>query len=183
MFRLKLTTTLLFFHLLLISQITAKTHPHNCLTNTEALSIASRYLSTYNTGAVTALSDLSSIVAENFTSYDETGTGPYQSGPATDSREAFYESLTANTGPSSFTNATQSVLFALHDCERVAYRWMFEAVSTGYNATAPAGTKLEFKGTDIINVDLKTRLVTNATSSGDWINLARELGQIGNYFP
>lgn len=32
-------------------------------------------------------------------------------------------------------------------------------------------------------VDLQSRLVYNATSSADWINLARELGQIGNFFP
>ena len=49
--------------------------------------------------------------------------------------------------------------------------------------TVPAGTYLEFKGIDIISVDLDTMLVYNATSSGDWINLARELGQIGNFFP
>jgi hypothetical protein len=49
--------------------------------------------------------------------------------------------------------------------------------------TVPEGTYLEFEGNDIISVDLNTLLVTNATSSGDWINLARELGQIGTYFP
>jgi hypothetical protein len=51
------------------------------------------------------------------------------------------------------------------------------------NRTVPAGTYLEFKGNDIITVELGSRLVSNATSSGDWINLARELGQIGDYFP
>lgn len=54
---------------------------------------------------------------------------------------------------------------------------------TDDDRTVPAGTYLEFKGIDIISVDLDTRLVYNATSSGDWINLARELGQIGNFFP
>lgn len=46
--------------------------------------------------------------------------------------------------------------------------------------TVPPGTPLEFKGNDILHVDLKTRLIDNATSSGDWLNLARELGQIVN---
>lgn len=46
-----------------------------------------------------------------------------------------------------------------------------------------AGKFLKFKGTDIISIDLEKLLVYNATSSGDWINVARELGQIGDFFP
>eukprot|EP01099_Mayorella_cantabrigiensis_P008498 TRINITY_DN7995_c0_g1_i1.p1 TRINITY_DN7995_c0_g1~~TRINITY_DN7995_c0_g1_i1.p1 ORF type:complete len:189 (-),score=9.73 TRINITY_DN7995_c0_g1_i1:257-823(-) len=156
--------------------------PLNCLTVAQALDIATRYLSCYNSGAVKTLYDLAGIISPNFTSYDETGTGPYSDGPATVGIDAFFQSLTAS-GPSAFGNAVQYPLFVLHDCTRISYRWKFEGWSTGYNATVPAGTYLEFKGTDIISVDLDTMLVFNATSSGDWINLARELGQIGNFFP
>ncbi|KPI39220.1 uncharacterized protein AB675_5224 [Cyphellophora attinorum] len=154
-----------------------------CLSDAEASQIASRYIALYDTGAVSQLSDLTSIVTQNFTSYDGTGTGPYDNGPSTVGAQAFYESLTASTGPSSFTDSVQSPVFVIHTCDTVVYRWQFTAVSTGYNATVPAGTKLAFEGTDIVQVDLSSKLIYNATSSGDWINLARELGQIGNYFP
>lgn len=106
----------------------------NCLTDAEAASIATRYLSLYNTGAVTKLSDVTSVVTTNFTSYDGTGTGPYDNGPATNSSQAFYESLTADTGPSSFTDSKQTPSFVIHTCDTIVYRWNFEAVSTGYNA-------------------------------------------------
>ena len=108
-------------------------HPSNCLTDGQALDIATRYLSRYNSGAVTSLSDLAGIVTPNFTSYDETGTGPYSNEPATVGIEAFFQSLTAS-GPNSFGNAVQYPLFLLHDCSSISYRWKFEAWSTGYNA-------------------------------------------------
>ena len=43
--------------------------------------------------------------------------------------------------------------------------------------TVPIGTPVEFKGTDILHIDLSTRLIFNATSTADWINLARQLGE------
>jgi hypothetical protein len=106
----------------------------NCLSDTEASKIASRYISLYNTGAVSQLSDVTSVVTQNFVSYDGTGTGPYDNGPSTVGAEAFYESLTASTGPSSFTDSVQSPVFVLHTCDTVVYRWQFTGVSTGYNA-------------------------------------------------
>lgn len=106
----------------------------NCLTDTQASTIAHRYLSLYNTGAVSQLSDVTSVVTQNFTSYDGTGTGPYVNGPATVGAEAFYESLTASSGPSSFTGSVQTPIFVIHTCATVVYRWQFTAVSTGYNA-------------------------------------------------
>ena len=50
-------------------------------------------------------------------------------------------------------------------------------------STVPEITYFEWKGIDIVHVDLDTLLVDNTTSPGDWINQARELGQIGNYWP
>lgn len=129
--------------LLFIHMVTAKpwvpwrhnypSNPSNCLTDGQALDIATRYLSRYNSGAVTSLSDLTGIITPNFTSYDETGTGPYSNEPATVGIEAFFQSLTAS-GPNSFGNAVQYPLFVLHDCSNISYRWKFEAWSTGYNA-------------------------------------------------
>jgi hypothetical protein len=79
-------------------------------------------------------SNVTSTVTPTFTSYDETGTGPYSDSPATSGSQAFYDSLTTSSGPSSFGNATQNILFAIHDCDHVAYRWVFRAWSTGFNA-------------------------------------------------
>lgn len=107
--------------------------PLNCLTDAQALDIATRYLSCYNSGAVKSINDLTGIISANFTSYDETGTGPYSDGAATAGIDAFFQSLTAS-GPSAFGNAVQYPLFIMHDCTRISYRWKFEAWSTGYNA-------------------------------------------------
>jgi hypothetical protein len=104
-----------------------------CLTDDQASGIATSYVSLYNTGAVTSLSDLTSIIDPNFTGYDETATGPYSDGPATAGIEAFYESLTSG-GNSSFTDAVQYPLIVMHDCSTIAYRWQFEGYSTGYNS-------------------------------------------------
>lgn len=48
------------------------------------------------------------------------------------------------------------------------------------DSTVPVGTPVELKGIDILAVDLETRLIYNATSSGDWITLARQLGETCN---
>jgi len=149
-----------------------------CLSDSEALHIATQYLQLYDTGHVTNFSQVASVLSSNITSYDETGS-PYGNTPTTTGSQAFFESVTGS-GPSAYTNATQKPLFVMHSCDQIAYRWQFQAFSTGYDSTVPAGTYLEFKGNDIVQVDLSTRLIFNATSSGDWINLARELGQVKN---
>ena len=107
--------------------------PQNCLTEAEASSIATKYLALYNTGGVSQLSDVTSVVTTNFTSYDGTGTGPFDNGPSTVGAEAFYESLTAG-GESSFTDSVQTPIFFVVACDTVVYRWQFTATSTGYNA-------------------------------------------------
>ena len=42
--------------------------------------------------------------------------------------------------------------------------------------TVPAGTGLHTKRIELLQIDMKTRLVFNATSSADWILLAQQLG-------
>ena len=39
---------------------------------------------------------------------------------------------------------------------------------------------MEFKGIDNLHIDLSARLIYNATSSGNWINHAREFGQVNS---
>jgi hypothetical protein len=41
--------------------------------------------------------------------------------------------------------------------------------------TVPVGTLVKLYGIEILHVDLSTRKIFNATSSADWINLARQL--------
>ena len=47
-------------------------------------------------------------------------------------------------------------------------------------STVPVGTPVEFKGIDLLHVDLNTRLIFNGTSSADWVVLARQLGETVN---
>lgn len=45
------------------------------------------------------------------------------------------------------------------------------------NRTAKAGMLVSFKGIDLLTIDLKTRLVKNATSSSDLLNFYVPLGE------
>jgi hypothetical protein len=47
--------------------------------------------------------------------------------------------------------------------------------------TVPAGTHLYLHGTELIQVDLKSRLIFNVTSSADWDVLATQLGETVNF--
>ena len=44
------------------------------------------------------------------------------------------------------------------------------------NSTVKAGTDIEFKGTDLLTIDLASRKVMNATTSSDLLNYYRALG-------
>src|SRR5437016_7551285 len=105
-----------------------------CLTDAEALDIATRWLHLWDITAagqsvVTSLSDLTSILSSNITSYDETFPPPIVG------IQAFYDTVTA---PSNYTttNVTQAPLFAIHSCDQIATRWIETAYSTGYNSCA-----------------------------------------------
>ena len=67
-----------------------------CLSDGEAVSIATTYLPLYDTGAVTSLAQVTAVLAQNFPSYDEVGpfnTGPYSSEPSITGVQAFFESV------------------------------------------------------------------------------------------
>jgi len=152
-------------------QQTLATHSKSvCLSEKEATSISDRWLHIWWTGAITKRSQLESIVTENVASYDEAFGGP------TLSLDELFAIFTGPSGPQKVTNVTQKRMFFIHSCDGIAVRWQYLGVTTGYNSTTPAGTAVEFKGTDLLHVDLKSRLIDNATSTADWILLAQQLG-------
>lgn len=45
------------------------------------------------------------------------------------------------------------------------------------NRTVKAGTHIFFEGIELLRVDLGSRLISNSTSSADWVLLAQQLGE------
>jgi hypothetical protein len=103
-----------------------------CLSYTEALDIATRWLHIWWTGDLISKSQLSTIVTDNIASYDETFGGP-----TLNLDELFTEvdaASPSNSGPSKVTNVTQSPLFLIQSCDGIAVRWEYKGVTTGYNS-------------------------------------------------
>lgn len=98
-----------------------------CLSDTEANHIATAWLHIWDTGAISALSDLTTIVASNITSYDEAYGGP------SIGIEALFEELTL-PGNFSTTDVKQFPLFVIHTCDQVVTRWGYTGVTTGYES-------------------------------------------------
>ncbi|KDN64784.1 hypothetical protein CSUB01_08669 [Colletotrichum sublineola] len=140
----------------------------SCLCHEEALDIANRWLSIFSTGGVSGKEEVATIVSQDLISADETF------GPPTYGIDAFWEAI--KTPSNTTTNVTQAATFFIHTCDQIAFNWQYNAVTTGYNSTVPVGTPVSFTGNDILKVDLETRLVSNATSCGQWILLAQKLG-------
>ncbi|KAK1974600.1 hypothetical protein LZ30DRAFT_775222 [Colletotrichum cereale] len=140
----------------------------SCLCDDEALDIANRWLSIFSTGGVAGKEEVATIVSRDLVSADETF------GPPTYGIDAFWDAI--KTPSKSTTNVTQTATFFVHTCDQIAYNWQYNAVTTGYKSTVPVGTPVSFTGNDILQVDLETRLVSNATSCGQWILLAKQLG-------
>ncbi|EQB43936.1 hypothetical protein CGLO_17371 [Colletotrichum gloeosporioides Cg-14] len=145
----------------------------SCLCEDEAWDIARRWLAIFDTPLTSTKADLAAVVSANVTSYDDTF------GPPTLDIDQLWDAITAPQNATT-TNSTQTPTFLLHSCDQIAYNWQYTAVTTGYNSTVPAGTPVSFTGNDILRVDLKTRLISNATSCGDWILLSRQLGNSAN---
>ncbi|KAI8246565.1 hypothetical protein K4K55_007805 [Colletotrichum sp. SAR 10_96] len=145
----------------------------SCLCEDEAWSIARRWLSIFDTPLTSTKADLAAVVSPNVTSYDDTF------GPPTLNIDQLWDAIITPQNATT-TNSTQTPTFLLHSCDQIAYNWQYTAVTTGYNSTVPAGTPVSFTGNDILRVDLKTRLISNATSCGDWILLSRQLGNSAN---
>jgi len=150
-----------------------KSEKGKCLRDSEANDLAKKWLSIWSTGGVTSKAQLATIVTSNIANYDEAYGGPNLG------IDALWDTITA---PGNYTtdDIKQFPLFTFHSCDQIAVRWGYTAVTTGFESTVPVGTKVELKGIEILHVDLKSRKIFNATSSADWINLARQLGETVN---
>lgn len=92
----------------------------NCLSYSEALDIAARWLHIWWTGAITSKSQLSSIVTDNIASYDEAFGGP-----TLNLDELFAEvdaSSPSNSGPSNISNVTQMPLLLIDSWDGITVR-------------------------------------------------------------
>ncbi|TEA21041.1 hypothetical protein C8034_v007485 [Colletotrichum sidae] len=152
-----------------VSATNAPRHEVSCLCEDEAWDIARRWLRIFSTNGVSGKEEVAAIVSANLTSQDNTFGKP------TYTLDEFWDAISA-PGNKTTTNVTQVPAFLLHTCDQIAFNWKYDGVTTGFNSTVPPGTAVAFTGNDILRVDLETRLISNATSCGDWILLARQLG-------
>ncbi|KZL77200.1 hypothetical protein CT0861_09099 [Colletotrichum tofieldiae] len=141
----------------------------SCLCEDEAWDITRRWLGLFSTDGLSSKEELATVVSPNIKSYDNTFV------PVVTGIDELWEVIT-EPGNRTTTNETQTPSFLLHSCDQIAFNWKYTAVTTGYNSTVPVGTPVYVTGNDILRVDLETGLVSNATASGDWILLARQLG-------
>jgi hypothetical protein len=114
---------------LLAGAVLASTHDHypRCLTQSEADSISTRWLSIFSTGGVTTKEQLSAIVAPNLYSIDDTF------GPPTTTLDELWDDISAG-GNVSVTDVRQFPLYDIHTCDHIAIRWQYEGLTTGWNS-------------------------------------------------
>ncbi|KAH6671495.1 hypothetical protein F5X68DRAFT_235877 [Plectosphaerella plurivora] len=141
-----------------------------CLTEHEARNLTQRWLDVFSTPGVSSKVELATIVTHDIKSWDDTF------GPPTFGIDQLWDAVSAG-GNSTTTDVKQTATLLLHTCDQIAYNWEYTAVTTGFNTTVPAGKPVSFTGNDILRVDLESRLVSNATSCGEWILLAQQLGE------
>jgi hypothetical protein len=101
---------------------------YDCLSDSEATDIATRWVHIWSAGVVHSPSDLSSIVIQNVEVSDEAFPPPVIG------IDAFYGALlgaTTTTANSTTTNIVQAELFNFHSCDHIAVRWQYNAITTG----------------------------------------------------
>lgn len=147
-----------------------------CITNSTVEGIAQRWLNAFATGGLSTLSD---AVTENIHIYDE-GAQNGSTIPYIQNYTQLYHTISSSAyGGGGVTNVTYDVIFTFHTCDRIALRWQENAYTTddvGYGSNVTAGKYIEFKGTDLLTIDLASMKVMNATTSSDLLNYYRELG-------
>lgn len=147
-----------------------------CIQDNEVEGIAQRWLNAFATGG---LHTLNSAVTENIMIYDE-GANNGTTSAYVHNRTELYDTISAGPyGGSGVTNVTYDVVFTFHTCDRIALRWQQNEYTTadiGHGSTVPAGKYIEFKGTDLLTVDLPSKKVNNVTTSADLLNDFRALG-------
>ncbi|KAK2060106.1 hypothetical protein LY76DRAFT_472146, partial [Colletotrichum caudatum] len=144
----------------------------SCLCEDEGWNTARQWLGLFSTGGVSSKGELARIVilhTKLFQLHDAAFV------PVVVGTDEPWDILT-EPGDSTTANEMQTPSFLLHSCDQIAFNWEYTAVTTGLNPTVPAGTPVYLTGNDVLRVDLGTGLVSNATSCGDWILLARQVG-------
>ncbi|KAL6713521.1 hypothetical protein ACLMJK_008986 [Lecanora helva] len=148
----------------------------SCIADNEVEGIAQRWLDAFATGGLKGLPD---AVTSDIHIYDE-GVQNGSTIPYIQNYTQLQESISASAyGGGGVTNVTYDVLFTFHTCHRIALRWQETAITTndiGYGSTVLAGKKIQFKGTDLLTIDLASKKVMNATTSADLLNYYRGLG-------
>ncbi|RDW56832.1 hypothetical protein BP5796_12899 [Coleophoma crateriformis] len=157
---------------LALPQPTTDSKPALCLSDSEANSISKSWLAIWDTGYLTKKSQLKNLVTKDVLSFD----GTY--GPPTVGLDALYAAATY-VDPL-VTNVLQYPETAIHNCDTISVRWGYSAVSTSNAPNVPAGTPIFLEGIEILQVELSSRLIFNATSSADWVLLATQLGETVN---
>ncbi|RDW57632.1 hypothetical protein BP6252_13714 [Coleophoma cylindrospora] len=157
---------------LALPQPSSESKTPQCLSDSEAMNISKSWLAIWGTGYLTKKSQLKNLVTSNVLSFD----GTY--GPATVGLDALYASATY-VDPL-VTNVLQYPESVFHNCDTISARWGYTAVSTSSAPNVPAGTHIFLEGIEILQVDLSSRLIYNATSSADWVLLATQLGETVN---
>ncbi|KAK1982895.1 hypothetical protein LZ30DRAFT_589524 [Colletotrichum cereale] len=140
----------------------------SCLCEDEAWDITRRWLGLFSTGGLSSKEELPTIVSPNIKSYK----APFV--PVVNGIDELWDVIT-EPGDRTTTNEMQAPSFLLYSCNQIAFNCEYTAAITGLNSTVLAGTPVYVTGNDILRVDLETGLVSNATSCGDWILLARQL--------
>ena len=122
---------MLFILIAIFASFAAAASPYwpRCLTQSEAQSIATRWLSIFSTGGVTTKQQLATIVAPDLYSIDDTF------GPPTTTLEELWEGISAG-GNVTVTDVKQFPLFVMHTCDGIAVRWQYEGMTTGWNSYA-----------------------------------------------
>ncbi|KAK4609425.1 hypothetical protein CLAFUR4_14381 [Fulvia fulva] len=158
---------------------TMSTTDASCLLEPETASIIFRWLSIFETdmnGTSTGAELIDSSLASEFQLFDEGATFGNPA-PALASREAVYETVTANASAPAVVGVKYEILYIFSSCNVTGVRWQYSAFSakTG-NVTVPVGTPIRYLDTEYLQVDLKTRLIYNVTCSADIVNYYKQIG-------
>jgi hypothetical protein len=94
-----------------------------CLSDHEALSIATRWLDIWGTGYITKKSQLKSLVTKDIQNYDATYGPPINGIDALFASATFVDPLV--------DKVAQVPQWVFHDCDQIAARWTYTAVATG----------------------------------------------------
>ncbi|KAH6691458.1 hypothetical protein F5X68DRAFT_229311 [Plectosphaerella plurivora] len=156
---------------LLLSALGASPDGFLCLGEDEAFDISRRWLDVFaSEGGSSSKAELATVVAADIVSIDETF------GPPTIGIDDLWDVIVAGDNQTT-TNIKYTPGVVLNKCKEISVSWVYTAVTTGTNTSVAAGKAVTFTGIDLLEINLKDRLISKATSSGNWIVLANQLGE------